>query len=149
MAGGANLSNEDEGFNEINIVPFVDIVLVLLIIFMVTTEFAREDEEQLKKQLPQNVPLELPKASSGGDTNKSLLSIALTQKGDLYLNGEPSTMDAVKARVAELKNNNQPIEAFVAADERLTHGAVLTVVDGLRLLGVSNVGINTKPMEIE
>ena len=41
------------------------------------------------------------------------------------------------------------LEAFVAADERLTHGAVLTVVDSLRLLGVGDVGINTKPMEIE
>jgi biopolymer transport protein ExbD len=149
MAGGMKGADDDEGFGDINIVPFVDIVLVLLIIFMVTTEFARADEEEKKKMLPQNVPLELPKAASGGETNKSLLSIAMTSKGDLYLNGETSSMDAIKTRIAELKRGNQPIEAFVAADERLTHGAVLTVVDNLRLLGVANVGINTKPMEIE
>ncbi len=149
MAGGIKSGDDDEGFGEINIVPFVDIVLVLLIIFMVTTEFARQDEEDKRKMLPQNVPLELPKAASGGETNKSLLSIAMTSKGDLYLNGQTTTMDAITKRVEELKRGNQPVEAFVAADERLTHGAVLTVVDKLRMLGVANVGINTKPMEIE
>jgi biopolymer transport protein ExbD len=149
MAGSTKSGDDDEGFADINIVPFVDIVLVLLIIFMVTTEFARQDEEDKRKMLPQNVPLELPKAASGGETNKSLLSIAMTSKGDLYLNGQTTTMEAITKRVEELKRGNQPVEAFVAADERLTHGAVLTVVDKLRMLGVANVGINTKPMEIE
>lgn len=149
MAGGAKLDGDDETFNDINIVPFVDIVLVLLIIFMVTTEFARAEEKDIEKMLPKNVPLDLPKAASAGETNTSLMSIALGKDGSLYLNGEKSTLDAVKARVAELQKNNQPVEAFVAADQGLTHGAVLTVVDSLRLLGVGNVGINTKPMEIE
>lgn len=149
MAGGANLSNEDEGFNDINIVPFVDIVLVLLIIFMVTTEFAREPEEEKPKELPQSVQLDLPKAATGGEANTSLLSIAMTKDGSLYLNGESSSMEAIKAQVEALKASNKPVEAFVAADERLTHGAVLTVVDTLRQLGVGNVGFNTKPMEIE
>ncbi len=147
MAGGG-LRDDDEGFNEINIVPFVDIALVLLIIFMVTTEFVRDEKDEIKA-LPQNVPIQLPKAASAQETNKSLLSIALNSKGDLYLNGEPSTLDGVKARINELKQKGEKLEAFVAADERLTHGAVLTVVDSLRLLGVGDVGINTKPMEIE
>ncbi len=73
----------------------------------------------------------------------------MNSKGDLYLNGERSTLDGVKARITELKEKGAKLEAFVAADERLTHGAVLTVVDSLRLLGVSDVGLNTKPMEIE
>ena len=148
MAGGTQ-SDQDEGFNEINIVPFVDIALVLLIIFMVTTEFVREDQDEIQKALPKNVPIELPKAASSQDSNKSLMSIALNRAGDLYLNGERSSLDGVKAKVAELKTKGMKLEAFVAADERLTHGAVLTVVDTLRLLGVSDVGLNTKPMEIE
>jgi biopolymer transport protein ExbD len=150
MAGGANLKNDDdEIMSEINVVPFVDIVLVLLIIFMVTTEFARQEEADLKKTLPQNVPLDLPRAASGREMNTSLLSIALAKDGELYLNGEKSTLDAIKSKVTELQRDNRPVEAFVAADQGLTHGAVLTVVDSLRLLGVGNVGINTKPMEIE
>jgi len=148
MAGGTQ-SDQDEGFNDINIVPFVDIALVLLIIFMVTTEFIRQDQDEIQKALPKNVPIELPKAATSQDSNKSLISIALNRAGDLYMNGERSSLDAVKARVEELKRKGSKLEAFVAADERLTHGAVLTVVDTLRLLGVSDVGLNTKPMEIE
>jgi len=146
---GASQGDNDEGFNDINIVPFVDIVLVLLIIFMVTTEFIRQDQAEIQKALPKNVPIELPKAASSEESNKSLMSIALNRAGDLYLNGERSSLDGVKARIAEFKRNGTKLQAFVAADERLTHGAVLTVVDTLRLLGVSDVGLNTKPMEIE
>ena len=148
MAGGTQ-SDQDEGFNDINVVPFVDIALVLLIIFMVTTEFIRQDQDEIQKALPKNVPIELPKAATSQDSNKSLISIALNRAGDLYMNGERSSLDAVKAQVEELKRKGSKLEAFVAADERLTHGAVLTVVDTLRLLGVSDVGLNTKPMEIE
>lgn len=149
MAGGAKLSEQDEGLNEINIVPFVDIVLVLLIIFMVTTEFVREEKPDVDKVLPKNIPIELPQAASAGETNKSLLSIALDKKGDLFLNGERSTLEAIRVRVAEMKKNGVKVEAFVAADKNLSHGAVLTVVDSLRLAGVPDVGLNTKPMEIE
>ncbi|MFO0744705.1 MAG: biopolymer transporter ExbD [Myxococcota bacterium] len=146
MAGGAKLDDE-EGFNEINVVPLVDIMLVLLIIFLVTTEFV-DKEEQYRP--PPNVPLQLPRASTAVDSpNKNLLSVVMNKEGDLYLNGEKSSLDGIKARVAELKARGEKLEAFVAADERLTHGAVLTVVDTLRLLGVADVAINTKPMEIE
>jgi biopolymer transport protein ExbD len=148
MAGASSPSEQDEGMNEINIVPFVDIALVLLIIFMVTTEFIRDDKEDTRL-LPKNVPIELPRAASGDETNKSLLSIALNSTGDLFLNGERSTLEGIKTRVAELRQKGEKLEAFVAADERLTHGAVLTVVDTLRTLGIPDVGINTKPMEIE
>jgi len=146
VAGGAK-ADDDEGFNEINVVPLVDIMLVLLIIFMVTTEFV-DKEEQYRP--PPNVPLQLPRASTAVESpNKNLLSIALNKDGDLFLNGEKSDLEGVKARVAELKARGDKLEAFVAADERLTHGSVLTVVDTLRLLGVADVAINTKPMEIE
>jgi biopolymer transport protein ExbD len=147
--GGSNLTDQDEGLNDINIVPFVDIALVLLIIFMVTTEFIRQEEEEIQKSLPKNVPIELPRAASSEDTNKSLISIALTADGSLYMDGERSSLEAVRRRVEDLKQRGVKLEAFVAADQRLTHGAVLTVVDELRLLGVTDVGINTKPMEIE
>ena len=135
--------------SDINMTPLIDVMLVLLIIFMVTTEFIRQEEEEIQRSLPKNVPIELPRASSAQDTNKSLLSIALSRDGSLYMNGERSSMGLVKARVEELKLRGAKLEAFVAADERLTHGAVLTVIDTLRMLGVPDVGINTKPMEIE
>ena len=66
MAGGSRLE-DDDGLNEINVVPLVDIMLVLLIIFMVTTSFVQEQFEQDKP--PPNVPVMLPMAASAQETN--------------------------------------------------------------------------------
>lgn len=148
MAGGAKQGDSDEGFNDINIVPLVDIMLVLLIIFMVTTEFVKSEPEELP-QLP-NVPINLPSAASGEKPqNTSLLSIALNSTGDMFLNGDKTDLDAIRSRVGELRQKGDKIEAFVAADSRLSHGQVVSVIDALRLLGVADVALNTKPMEIE
>lgn len=147
MAGGTSF--DDDGINEINVVPLVDIMMVLLIIFMVTTEFVQEkiDEEELKP--PPNVPVQLPRASSAQDTNKSLLSLAMNKEGELFLNGDQTDLEGVKAYVKKMIAKNAKLEAFVAADERLSHGAVLKVIDTIRLMGIPDVAINTKPMEIE
>jgi biopolymer transport protein ExbD len=148
MAGGAKQGDSDEGFNDINIVPLVDIMLVLLIIFMVTTEFVKSEPEEIP-QLP-NVPINLPSAASGEKPqNTSLLSIALNSTGDVFLNGDKTDLDAIRSRVGELRQKGDKIEAFVAADSRLSHGQVVSVIDALRLLGVADVALNTKPMEIE
>jgi biopolymer transport protein ExbD len=149
MAGGARLGgDDDEGFNDINIVPLVDIMLVLLIIFMVTTEFVDKPPE-IPDALP-TVPIELPSAASADRAQSTtLLSIALDSTGDIFLNGEKSSLDGIKARVAALKAKGDKTEAFVAADKRLAHGQVVAVIDALRLLGVADVALNTKPMEIE
>lgn len=148
MAGGAKNSDSDEGFNDINIVPLVDIMLVLLIIFMVTTEFV-DKKPAVIDQLP-NVPINLPMAASGEKAqNTSLLSIALNSTGDVFLNGEKTNLDAIKTRVSELRSKGDKLEAFVAADSRLSHGQVVAVIDALRLLGVADVALNTKPMEID
>lgn len=148
MAGGAKQGDSDEGFNDINIVPLVDIMLVLLIIFMVTTEFVKAEPEEVP-QLP-NVPINLPSAASGeSPQNTSLLSIALNSSGDLFLNGAVTDLDAIRSKVGELRQKGDKIEAFVAADSRLSHGQVVSVIDALRLVGVADVALNTKPMEIE
>ncbi len=148
MAGGSNLGqNEDDGINEINIVPLVDIMLVLLIIFMVTTEVVQERFEEIKP--PPNVPVMLPSAASAEETNKNLLSLAINKDNELFLNGEQVTVDGIKQYVQQMKSKGARLEAFVAADERLTHGAVVKVIDEIRLLGIPDVAINTKPMEID
>ena len=114
---------------------------------MVTTEFVDKEEDY---RPPPNVPLQLPRAATAVESpSTTLLSIAMNSQGELYLNGKKSDLDGVKARVKELRERGEKVEAFVAADERLTHGSVLTVVDTLRQLGVADVAINTKPMEIE
>ena len=146
MAGMVE-EDEDEGLNSINIVPMVDIMLVLLIIFMVSTEFV---QQELKNRIPPNIPVELPKAASAIDTNPSLLSLVINRAGDLFLNGEPSDLSQVKTYIDSMKaKGTEKMQAVIAADERVTHGAVIELVDNIRLWGIDDFAINTKRQEIE
>ena len=136
----------DEGVNAINVVPLVDIMLVLLIIFMVSTEFV---QQELKNRIPPNIPVDLPKAASAEETEPSLLSLVLNKDGDLYLNGEPSELAAVKKYVDDMKKDGAKMQAVIAADERVSHGAVVEIIDNVRLWGIDDFAINTKRQEIE
>ena len=144
MAGGANM--DDDAITGINIVPLVDIVLVLLIIFMVTAEFLKEEEEPP----PPGIEVELPSAATGeSPVNESLLAVVINKKGELFLNGKPTTEEGLKAFVAGAKIPAKELEAFIAADKGTSHGMVVQVIDVLRLLGVERFAINTKAQTIE
>jgi len=146
VAGGLE-EDDDDGLSGINVVPLVDIMLVLLIIFMVSTEFV---QQELKNKIPPNIPVELPKAASAIDTNPSLLSLVVNRAGELYLNGEPSDLPKVKLYIEEMKaKGKDKMQAVIAADERVSHGAVIELVDNIRLWGVDDFAINTKRQEIE
>lgn len=146
MAGGFDQEDED-GISGINVVPLVDIMLVLLIIFMVSTEFV---QQELKNRIPPNIPVELPTASTSVDTEPSLLSLVLNHKGELFLNGNKSDLPAVKRYIDDLAaKGDKKVQAVIAADERITHGAVIELVDSVRLWGVDDFAINTKRQEIE
>ena len=138
-------SNGGGALNEINITPLVDVMLVLLVIFMVATEFV---QQEMLDKTPPNVPIQLPRAASGEETKSKMLMLVINGGGELYLNGKDATLPDVKRYVAELKAKGTKLEAVVAADERLRHGQVVEVIDALRLLGVSDVAINTKKQEI-
>jgi len=141
MAGGSSTDDEN-GITGINVVPLVDVMLVLLVIFMVATEFV---QQEMKEKTPPNVPIQLPRAASGEDTpNGKMLMLVINSTGELFLNGKDATLPDVKRYVAEMKAEGAKLEAVVAADERLRHGQVVEVIDALRILGVSDVAINTK-----
>ena len=145
MAGG--FEEDDEGLSGINVVPLVDIMLVLLIIFMVSTEFV---QAELKNNIPPNIPVELPRAASSIDTEPSLLSLVITRTGDLYLNGEPADLPGVKTYIDDMKaRGTSKMQAVIAADERVLHGVVIDLVDKIRLWGIDDFAINTKRQEIE
>ena len=131
----------EEGMNAINVVPLVDIMLVLLIIFMVSTEFV---QQEMKNRIPPNIPVELPKAASAEETDPSLLSLVLNKDGELFLNGEPSELSEVKTYVDEMKTKGSKMQAVIAADQRVSHGAVVEVIDAVRLWGIDDFAINTK-----
>ena len=137
--------SDDEGITDINVTPLVDIMLVLLIIFMLTSEVVS------KKVKKPTIDIDLPTAASGEDKPGEPLSVVINKDDELFLNGkeikEVDLRAKVKATVA-LKGKGKT-EAVLSADKRLAHGAVVRLIDTLRVLGVENVAINTKEQEIE
>ncbi len=139
MGGG-----DDEAISDINVTPLVDIMLVLLIIFMLTSEAVSE-----KVKRP-TIDVDLPTAASGQDKPPTPLSIVINNEGALFLNGKEVSETKLREKVKEaMRINAQKPEAIISADKRIPHGSVVRIIDTVRVLGVENVAINTKEQEIE
>ena len=129
MAGGLNQAAEDDGpIAAINIIPFVDIVLVLLVIFMLTS--ATIVRASLK--------VELPKAASGGSKVETTLNLVITKKGELSVNGAlvaglPQAAALVRGEAAK----NPKVQAVISGDKGVEYGKVVELIDLVKQSGVS------------
>ena len=138
MAGGLKLDDDDDGIVDINITPFVDVMLVLLVIFMVAATYI----------VKPSIEVELPKAASGGETLDKTLSIALSQSGILFLNGEKTDRQSLAKACSDLARENPKVQAMISADKRVPHGEVVKIIDLVRLNGVLSFAINIDPQDI-
>jgi biopolymer transport protein TolR len=128
MAGGSLYQDSDEqgGITDINVTPFVDVVLVLLVVFMVTAKLI----------VARGVEIEKPKASSGGDV-QSTLRIAVTEDGRLFINGDEFKDDApALARIKEIAATTSRAKAIIAGDRKTAYGGVMRAIDLATQAGV-------------
>lgn len=119
---------EDEILADINITPFVDIVLVVLIIFMVTATYI----------VAPSIKVNLPDAATGEATDDSSLGLTLSRDGTLYLDGEVVTEDRLRAVIRAEKANNHDVICLIGADKEVPHGEVIHVIDVVRQEGVAD-----------
>ncbi|MCU0662000.1 MAG: biopolymer transporter ExbD [Myxococcota bacterium] len=129
---GENNNNDSGVIASINIIPFVDIVLVLLIIFMVTsTAIVRAA-----------IKVDLPTAASAGDSVTTTVNLIVTAKGELLLDGQqlPAVDIAKQIRVAVEKDKDT--QAVISADKRLAYGEVVKVIDMVKSSGVRSFALN-------
>ncbi|MBM4391247.1 MAG: biopolymer transporter ExbD [Deltaproteobacteria bacterium] len=134
---GARLGDDDAGMTEINILPLVDVVLVVLIIFMVTTSYI----------VSPSIKVTLPDAATGEATAPSSLGITVTAQGALLLDGEPVTEPEIRAAVRAAKAENGDVVCLIAGDKDARHGAVTHVIDLVKQEGVAKFAINIEPVE--
>lgn len=127
----SQIQDDDEPISAINIVPFVDIILVVLIIFMVTTPLIMKP----------SININLPKAGAGDETTPSELSIAISKDGSLALNGKPSDETSVNAYAKELATKRPDVQAIISADKDVPHGRVVGVIDAVKSGGVKKFAI--------
>ena len=149
MAGGTSLGDDDEGgINGINVTPLVDIMLVLLIIFMVASSYIVKEA----------IEVELPKAATGEEVLNSTIALIIKADGRLFLDGEPTTKAAIKARCEALvaaarektaRGEKDDPQAMIAADKGTSHGAVVSMIDWVRQNGVTSFAINIDPSQEE
>jgi len=120
----------------INITPFVDIILVVLIIFMVTATAIVE----------KSILVKLPQAATG-DANPDTVSLGLTllQNGDLLLDGEKVSPESLRAAVKKAVAGDGDVVALIAADELVAHGRVVWLMDLVKSEGVTAFAINIDP----
>jgi len=129
---GAKISDEEDGaIAEINIVPFVDIILVVLIIFMVTTPFI----------IKPSINVNLPKASSGEDSAPSQLTITVAANGRTLLNGRAAVDEEIKIFANNLSKSRPNVQAIITADKAVTHGRVVTLIDIVKSAGIKKFAI--------
>lgn len=119
----------------INVTPLVDITLVLLIIFMVTASYI----------VSPSIKVDLPKAGTGGEQQRTALTLTLTAQGALFLNGSPSNDEALGRYVAGVLPGNPDLQAVIAADRSVPHGTVIHLIDVVRRAGVRRFAINVDP----
>lgn len=123
------IGNEGGYFSGINIVPFTDVVLVLLIIFMIAAPGL----------VRSGLDVRLPGAKSGQEAGKARLRLGLTREGKLYLDGKPIATTALKAELERRKKENPALGVILNADRRTPHGKVIAVLDTIRLVGIKRI----------
>jgi biopolymer transport protein ExbD/biopolymer transport protein TolR len=120
--------------SEINMVPFIDVVLVLLIIFMITAPI-----------LQSGIEVDVPATSSAKEMNEVRLVISIDKNQLIYIGDTPVNINRLGAQVkAQLKKPQDSV--FLRADETIPFGIFAKVVDTLRLSGINNISIVTKPL---
>jgi biopolymer transport protein TolR len=120
--------------SEINMVPFIDVVLVLLIIFMITAPI-----------LQSGIEVDVPKTKTVKEINEPRLVITIDKNQLIYLADVPVNINQLGTKVkAQLKKPQDSV--FLRADEIIPFGTFAKVIDALRQSGVSNISIVTEPL---
>jgi biopolymer transport protein ExbD len=123
---------------EINVISLVDVLLVLVLFFMVSTSFLRETE----------ISLQLPEASADTpfETSSESLEIMITQSGSYLVNGRELVNNerrTLRAAIERLVGEQRDMPVFIRADASATHQAVITAMDVAGQLGFVKINIAT------
>lgn len=131
--GASFKGDEDEPIAEINVVPLVDIILVVLIIFMVTAPMV----------LKESIDVNLPQASSGKPQKQGeSLNVVIGQDGKFFLDGKEISPENLKKAAENAAKNNLASSAILTADKAVTLEKLTEVIDTIKSSGIKKVGFS-------
>ena len=120
--------------SEINMVPFIDVVLVLLIIFMITAPI-----------LQSGIEVDVPKTHTVKEITQQRLVVTMDKNQLIYLGNDPINIHQLADKIKKQSKSQKDV-IFLRADESVPFGAFCTVIDTLRQSGISNISIVTQPI---
>ena len=127
--------------SDINVVPYIDVMLVLLVIFMVTAPL-----------MTQGIQVDLPAADSGPlqvDEDQPFLVVSIKANGAYYMNlgeaEEPVPLREIGERAAKIIAARPDIQVLVEGDQSLSYGVIIALMNSLQQAGAKSVGLVTEP----
>lgn len=136
MSSGGN-RNSKMAMSEINVTPFVDVMLVLLIIFMVTAPM-----------MQQGIDVNLPKTSSAGvELNDEPFILVIDVSGKIKIAGVNVEMNTLKTKLMAIFENKKNKQVYIQADRKVDYGIVAEVMGEARAAGIYNLSLITIPKE--
>jgi len=129
--------NGDRLMSEINVTPFVDVMLVLLIIFMVTAPM-----------MIQGVEVSLPEATSKPlPSEQEQLIVTIDQNNQVYINDFRVGVENLKEKLTQITKNQKADEIYLRADKTVAYGMVVYVMSEIKGAGIEKLGMITDPVD--
>lgn len=134
--GRAGYRKSYRPMSEINVTPFIDVMLVLLIVFMVTAPL-----------LSAGIPVDLPKteAASVSEKDDKPLEVAVNKKGDIYIGETKVTSAELLVKLAAITGDDKERRVFIKADQGLSYGRVMEILGSINKAGYKKVALITEP----
>jgi biopolymer transport protein ExbD len=122
---------EQEEAEEINMTPMLDVVFILLIFFIVTASFVKEAGIEVNR----------PEAATAVKKERANILVAISDKGEIWINKRRIDVRAVQANIERLKAENPQGTVVIQADKKATTDVLIKVMDSARAAGVYDVSI--------
>ncbi|MGH7209658.1 MAG: ExbD/TolR family protein [Nitrospiraceae bacterium] len=123
---------------EINVIPLVDVVLVLLVIFMVTAPM-----------LYRGMDVKLPTSTTNTITPEERIVLTIERDQKVYLDKDPVSAGQMEFKLRSAKQRNAEVAVYLRADRDVPYGTVVQVMDGVKRSGIEKLGMVTDPQEPE
>ena len=129
--------NDDRLMSDINVTPFVDVMLVLLIIFMVTAPM-----------MMQGVDVSLPEVSSAPlASEQEQMTVTIDKNSQVYINDYRVGIENLKEKLIQITKNKKTDELYLRADKSVAYGTVVYVMSEIKGAGIDKLGMITDPVD--